>query len=311
MRPRGVHDVRADRVVESMIELDRVTKRYGRRGAYPDALHEVTAHVPAGEVWAIVGPNGAGKSTLLSLVLGFVRASAGRIRIGGEAPRDFVRARGAGYLPERFRVPGVWTVGAALRLFARLDGSAADLDGTIRKLGLEPLLERRTGELSRGMLQRLGLAQALLAPHPLVVLDEPTEGLDPIWRMRLRDLLRQQRDAGSTVILASHDLGEVERVADRAIVLERGTVRTVLDTREAGDAAQYRIRLQQPVTELASVFPHADPVDGTSFTVAVGSAKELSERLGALIALGGIVTAVEPVRQALEERVRDTLAGDG
>jgi ABC-type multidrug transport system ATPase subunit len=293
-----------------MIELDRVSKRYGRRGAYPDALHEVSALVPAGEVWAIVGPNGAGKSTLLSLVLGFVRASRGRVRIDGQAPRDFVRARGAGYLPERFRVPGLWTVGAALRLFARLDGNAADMDRAIDRLGLEPVVERRTGELSRGMLQRLGLAQALLATHPLVVLDEPTDGLDPIWRMRLRDLLRELRDAGSTVILASHDLGEVERVADRAIVLERGTVRTVLDTRESRDGASYHIRLQQPVAELDTVFPQAVLLNGTSFTVVVDSAKELSERLGALIALGGVVTAVEPVRHALEERVRDTLSGD-
>jgi ABC-type multidrug transport system ATPase subunit len=293
-----------------VIELERVSKRYGRKGAYPDALHEVTAHVPSGEVWAIVGPNGAGKSTLLALVLGFMRASAGRVRIDGETPRDFVRARGAGYLPERFRVPDVWTVRAALRLFARLDGAAADVNGAIGRLGLEPVLARRTGELSRGMLQRLGLAQALLAPHPLVVLDEPTEGLDPIWRIRLRDILRELRDAGSTVLLASHDLGEVERVADRAIVLDRGTIRTVLDTRVAGNGASYRIRLLEPVPEIAAAFPQAQAVDATSFTVTVGSAKELSERLGALIALGGVVTAVEPVRQPLEERVRDTLAGE-
>jgi ABC-type multidrug transport system ATPase subunit len=293
-----------------MIELDRVTKRYGRKGTYPDALHEVTAHVPAGEVWAVVGPNGAGKSTLLSLVLGFMRATSGRIRIDGEAPRDFVRERGAGYLPEQFRVPDVWTVRAALRLFARLEGGTADVAGAIHRLGLEPVLERRTGELSRGMLQRLGLAQALLAPHPLVVLDEPTEGLDPIWRIRLRDLLRELRDAGSTVILASHDLAEVERVADRAIVLERGAVRTVLDTRAAADGASYRIRLEEPLRDVAAAFPQAELVDANSFTVAVGSPRELSERLGALIALGGVVTAVEPVRHPLEERVRDTLASD-
>jgi ABC-2 type transport system ATP-binding protein len=310
MRSRGAHDACPDPVGDSMIELDRVTKRYGRKGAQPDALHDVTAEVPAGEVWAVVGPNGAGKSTLLSLVLGFVRATSGRLRIDGEAPRDFVRGRGAGYLPERFSVPRVWTVRAALRLFARLDGSAANEAGAIDRLGLEPLLERPTGELSRGMLQRVGLAQALLAPHPLVVLDEPTEGLDPIWRIRLRDVLRELRDAGTTIILASHDLGEVERVADRALVLERGTVRTVLDTRVAGDGARYRIRLHAPLAEFATAFPHAEPSDATSFTVAVGSAQELSERLGALIALGGVVTAIEPLRQPLEERVRDTLAGD-
>jgi ABC-2 type transport system ATP-binding protein len=293
-----------------MIELDRVSKRYGRKGAYPEALHEVSAQVSSGEVCAVVGPNGAGKSTLLALVLGFMRASAGRVRIDGETPRDFVRARGAGYLPEQFHVPDVWTVGAALRLFARLERAGADVSGAIARLGLESFLERRTGELSRGMLQRLGLAQALLAPHPLLVLDEPTEGLDPIWRIRLRDILRELRTAGCTVLLASHDLAEVERVADRAIVLDRGTVRTVLHTRVSGDSARYRISLQAPLPEITAAFPQAEPVDGTSFTVTVDSAKELSERLGALLALGGVVTAVEPVRRPLEERVRDTLAGD-
>jgi ABC-2 type transport system ATP-binding protein len=293
-----------------MIELDGVTKRYGRKGVQPDALHDVTARIPAGEVWAVVGPNGAGKSTLLALVLGFVRVTSGKIRIGGEAPRDFVRDRGAGYLPERFTVPRPWTVHATLRLFARLDGTGARLDSAVERLGLGPLLARRTGELSRGMLQRVGLAQALLAPRPLIVLDEPTEGLDPIWRIRLRDLLREVRDAGSTIILASHDLGEVERVADRAIVLERGAVRSVLDTRVAGDGASYRIGLQQPVPDVAAAFPSAAATDGTSFTVVVSGSEELSERLGALIALGGIITAVEPLRQPLEDRVRDTLAGD-
>jgi ABC-type multidrug transport system ATPase subunit len=142
------------------------------------------------------------------------------------------------------------------------------------------------------------------------VLDEPTEGLDPIWRIRIRDLLREARDAGSTIILASHDLGVVERVADRAVVLERGTVRTVLDTRVTGDGASYQIRLQPPVPDVTTAFPNAAANDTTSFTVAVASAQELSERLGALIALGGIITAVEPVWQPFEERVRETLLGD-
>ena len=293
-----------------MIELQAVSKRYGRKGANPDALRAVTATVPAGAVWAIVGPNGAGKSTLLSLVLGFIRPTSGEVRIQGEAPRDYLRARGAAYLPERFRVPDVWTVGAALRLFGRLDGDGAAVSNAIERLGLEPFLERRAVELSRGTLQRLGLAQALLARRELVVLDEPTEGLDPIWRIRLRDLLRELRDDGATVILASHDLTEVERVADRALVLERGAVRTILDTKPAEDVVVYRVRLHEPCGDVRTAFPNAEAESATTFRVSAVSAAELSERLGALIALGAIVTGVEPVREPLEQRVRDTLRGD-
>src|SRR5690606_27946029 len=105
-----------------MIELTEVTKRYGRKGAGPAALRDVSLTFSRGTVSAVVGPNGAGKSTLLSLLLGFIRPSAGSIAIDGEPPREYLREHGAGYLPERFSVPGSWSTGAAIRMLARLDG---------------------------------------------------------------------------------------------------------------------------------------------------------------------------------------------
>jgi ABC-2 type transport system ATP-binding protein len=303
-----------------MIELDRVSKRYGRRGASARALHDVTLTVPAGSVWAVVGPNGAGKSTLLSLILGFIRPSAGTVLVGGEAPRDYLRYEGAAYLPERFSVPGEWKVGSALRMFARLEGGddgAAAL--AAERLGLGPHLHKRAGELSRGLLQRVGIAQALLAPRSLVVLDEPTEGLDPMWRIRLRDIVAELRAEGRTVIVASHDLGEVERTADRAVLLEQGAVRGVLETRPAAGAeVDYRVRLDRPFDSVHAVFPEAAAetttdaaaAQGQSFIVTVAGPVELSERLGALLALGAVVAAVEPVHHPLEERVRAALQED-
>jgi ABC-2 type transport system ATP-binding protein len=303
-----------------MIELDRVSKRYGRRGASARALHDVTLTVPAGSVWAVVGPNGAGKSTLLSLILGFIRPSAGTVLVGGEAPRDYLRYEGAAYLPERFSVPGEWKVGSALRMFARLEGGddgAAAL--AAERLGLGPHLHKRAGELSRGLLQRVGIAQALLAPRSLVVLDEPTEGLDPMWRIRLRDIVAELRAEGRTVIVASHDLGEVERTADRAVLLEQGAVRGVLETRPAaGVEVDYRVRLDRPFDSVHAVFPEAAAetttdaaaAQGQSFIVTVAGPVELSERLGALLALGAVVAAVEPVHHPLEERVRAALQED-
>jgi ABC-type multidrug transport system ATPase subunit len=293
-----------------MIELNAVSKRYGRRGGAPDVLHDVSAHVPRCAVWAIVGPNGAGKSTLLSIVLGFIRPSSGSVRIDGQAPRDFVRDRGASYLPERFALPSAWTVRDALQLFAQLDGREARVARTVDVLALEPMLTQRIGALSRGMLQRLALAQAILTRREVVVLDEPTEGLDPIWRIRLRDAIRTLRDDGATILVASHDLTEIERIADRALVLDRGAVRTVLDTQTAEDAAVYRITLRESCAALHDSFPDASRIDDVTFTAAVSGAAELTDRLSALIAGGAVIVAVVPVRASLEERVRDTLAGE-
>jgi ABC-2 type transport system ATP-binding protein len=306
-----------------MVELERVSKRYGRRGAAARALHDVSLQIPAGSIWAVVGPNGAGKSTLLSLIMGFVRPSAGRITVGGAPPRDFVRDEGASYLPERFSIPGEWKVGSALRMFARLEGAdAAAADRVVALLGLERHLHKRAGELSRGLLQRVGIAQALLVPRSLVVLDEPTEGLDPMWRIRLRDIVADLRAEGRTILLASHDLGEVERTADRALLLEQGAVRGVLETRVPADSATaYRITLERPFDRTPDVFPGAVATDagaaagergaaaaqGGAWLVTVAGPVELSERMGALIGLGAVVSAVEPVRQPLEDRVRAAL----
>jgi ABC-2 type transport system ATP-binding protein len=293
-----------------MIRLDNVGKRYGRRGTRARALHDVTLHVPAGSVWAVVGPNGAGKSTLLALMLGFIRPSAGTVSIDDMPPRDYLRDVGAGYLPERFSLPGEWDVRSALRMFARLEGvPPEEADRALEQFGLASHADKKSGELSRGLLQRVGLAQALIAPRRLVVLDEPTEGLDPLWRIRLRDIVAGLRADGRTVILASHDLGEVERVADRALLLEQGVMRGILETRSAAAGTRYTIRLATSFPRMAEAFPDAVPGADDAWTVTVAGAGELTERVGALIALGGVIAAVEPDREPLEDRVRAALEG--
>jgi ABC-2 type transport system ATP-binding protein len=291
-----------------MIRLEGVSKRYGRvRGGTP-ALDDVTLEVPAGAVWAVVGPNGAGKSTLLAVALGFIRPTAGQVSVGELAPRDYLRDVGAGYLPERFSLPNEWRAGEALRMLARLDGTRAGaVERVVTLLGLTPHLGKRSRELSRGLLQRVGLAQALLARRELVVLDEPTEGLDPLWRIRLRDIVTGLREEGGTVIIASHDLGEVERIADRAVLLERGRVREVLDTQPTAEPSRYRVRLATPFDRVRDVFPAATFEAGEVFIIDVGGPAELSERIGALIGLGALIAAVEPLRQPLEDRVRAAL----
>jgi ABC-type multidrug transport system ATPase subunit len=298
-----------------MIDVDSVTKRYGRSrvafGRRP-ALDGVSLRIERGEIHAVVGPNGAGKSTLFALVLGFLHPTAGEVSVDGEEPGRYVRRHGAAYLPERFTLPAAWSVADALDYLARLERlgpEAGERTGdAIRRFGLEAELDTRIGALSRGTLQRVGLAQALLAPRELVVLDEPTGGLDPIWRLHLRDAIATLRAGRRTVLLASHDLTEVERLADRASVMDDGRIRETLELRGPAARMEYVIRLATASPAMAEAFPTAVPsAEDGSFRVEVESAAELSTRLAALIGAGGLVAAVEPVGAALEERVRRVL----
>jgi ABC-type multidrug transport system ATPase subunit len=217
-----------------VIQLNEVRKRFGARGV--EALRGLTLRVAAGECVAFIGPNGAGKSTLLSLVLGFLHPSRGLVRIDGLDPRTYVRRRGAGWMPERFTLPDAWKVRASIEHFARLDGSggaAARAAGraALEHFGLEAHAERRASDLSHGLGRRLALAIATVTPRPLVVLDEPTDGLDAAGRVRFRERCAWLRDSGCTLLLASQDLAEIGQVADRAVVLEDGVVCDVLPLR--------------------------------------------------------------------------------
>lgn len=290
-----------------MIELSGVTRRYGRRSG-TKAVSDISLTIPPGVVWGVVGPNGAGKSTLLSLILGFIRPTQGTVRIAGDRPRDYLRDFGAAWLPERFTLPSSWRAGDALRMLGRLEGiDEAGLRHAVEQLGLDAHLAKRSRELSRGLLQRVGIAQALLAPRDLVVLDEPTEGLDPVWRIRLRDIVRGMRADSRTILIASHDLAELERIADSVIVLEDGRVRDVLEVRSDAEPVEYRVRLAAPFARIHDSFPDATARDGTTYMVRVTGAPELTERLSALIAAGATIAAVEPLPYALEDRVRAAL----
>jgi ABC-2 type transport system ATP-binding protein len=293
-----------------MIHLEGVGKTYGTRTRPVHALRDASLAMGPG-VWAVVGPNGAGKSTLLGLILGFLRPTAGAVTLDGMSPRRYLRRHGAAYLPERFRLPPEWPVRAALRTLARLEGTTgpdahARADAALERLGLDEHADKTMGALSRGLNQRVGLAQSLLADRPIVVLDEPTEGLDPLWRVRFRDLVAELRAAGRTVLLASHELGEVERVADRAVLLEEGRIRDVLDVQgPQGPTTRYRLDVDAPAHALDLAFPAAE-ASGRTITVTVADPAELSHRLAALLEAGGVVRSVVP-EAGLEERVRRRL----
>lgn len=226
-----------------MIELDEVEKEYrSGRGLLQGrvrALAGVSLRVPAGEALGVIGVNGAGKSTLLKLLLGYLRPSRGTALVGGMAPRRYAETRGVAYVPERVAIPPGWTVRGALTAYAMLGNTGEEVDALVdralSRLGLTALNARRVGGLSKGNLQRLAIAQAIMADRDLMVLDEPTDGLDPLWIAELREIVGEWRaaDPARTLVVASHNLPEVERIAERVIVLHDGVIREDFRTSNA------------------------------------------------------------------------------
>jgi Cu-processing system ATP-binding protein len=201
--------------------LDRVAKSYGAIRA----VHDVSFELCSGEAVALVGHNGAGKTTLLKLMLGLIKPTGGTVRVLGDDPArgQFAARRRLGYLPENVAFNPALTGREVLSFYARLKrepvaGALALLD----RVGLAGASDRRVGTYSKGMRQRLGLAQALIGDPLLLLLDEPTTGLDPALRQSFYEIVEQLRERGTTVVLASHALTELEERASRVIIMNRG-----------------------------------------------------------------------------------------
>jgi ABC-2 type transport system ATP-binding protein len=205
------------------LEVVGLTKRY--RDVV--ALGGVDLSVAPGELVGLLGPNGAGKSTLVKIACGLVRASAGSARVCG-SPAGSRTARAAlGYLAELFRFPGWCRATEVLALHQRLarsDGGERERSELLELVGLSEAAGRRVEAMSKGMQQRLGIAQALVGRPRLLLLDEPTSALDPAGRRAVRGLLEELRERGIAVLLNSHLLSEIELVCDRVVILSRGRV---------------------------------------------------------------------------------------
>jgi ABC-2 type transport system ATP-binding protein len=200
-----------------------LTKRYGTT----DALGGVDVEVGEGELVGLLGPNGAGKSTLVKIACGLVRPSAGSAEVCGAPAGSHAAREALGYLAELFRFPGWATADEVLALHQRLAGSTGGAVERTELLDLVGLLEsrgRRVDAMSKGMQQRLGIAQALVGSPRLLLLDEPTSALDPAGRRTIRRLLESLRERGTSVLLNSHLLSEVELVCDRVVIISRGKV---------------------------------------------------------------------------------------
>ncbi|MEA2255360.1 MAG: type transport system ATP-binding protein [Solirubrobacteraceae bacterium] len=208
------------------LEVRGLAKRYGTT----HALRGVDLTVGEAELVGLLGPNGAGKSTLVKSACGLVRPSAGTVRVCGVPAGSPPARRALGYLAELFRFPGWATADELLELHQRLAdsrGGAAERAELLELVGLADAARRRVETMSKGMQQRLGIAQALVGGPRLLLLDEPTSALDPAGRRIVRDLLAELRRRGVAVLLNTHLLSEVERVCDRVAIIDRGELLAV------------------------------------------------------------------------------------
>lgn len=198
-------------------------KTYGKT----EALVDVDLRVEPGELVGLLGPNGAGKSTFVKIACGLTKPSHGNVDVFGHPPGSRIANSRIGYLAELFRFPHWLSADELLGLHQRLAGSDGGGDERVRLLksvGLADASAKRVGEMSKGMQQRLGLAQALVANPLLLILDEPTSALDPVGRRLVRELLLALKAEGIAILLNSHLLGEVERVCDRFVIISKGRV---------------------------------------------------------------------------------------
>jgi ABC-type multidrug transport system ATPase subunit len=297
-----------------VIVLDNVSKTYrSLRGPEVRAVSNVSLEIRRGEVLGIAGPNGAGKSTLIAMLLGFLSPDEGRLTVDGMAPRAYVERHGVAYLPELMTWPLLWRTEEALLRMATLAGipaatRRAEVERVIDAVGIAEHRRKRLKALSKGNLQRVGLAHALLADRAMVIFDEPTHGLDPVWTARFRDIVGGIRRDDRAMLIASHNLDELERLCDRVAIVDRGAIQRVVEMRSGSGITaprRWRVRVLQAPDAVAAAFPGA-AVNGADIEV-IADVAGLNTGLATAIAAGALVTAVSAAESSLEEAFRSAV----
>ncbi len=219
--------------MESIVETKNLRVEYKAQIAGTEkkvAVKDLNLCVRAGEVFGFLGPNGAGKTTTMNVLLGFVNATSGAAFLFGVNVREPIARQRIGYLPELTYYYKFLTAEEILRFYARIfgiTGSQADkrIDHLLKLVELDHARKRPIKSYSKGMQQRVGLAQALINDPDLLILDEPTSGLDPLGRMKVREIIQRLKSEGKTVLFSSHELGEVETVCDRVAIINQGELK--------------------------------------------------------------------------------------
>jgi ABC-2 type transport system ATP-binding protein len=302
--------------IDLAIQTHDLRKVFGRKVA----VEGLTLEVPRGEVFGFLGPNGAGKSTSVKMLLGLVKPTSGQATVLGRPAGNVEARRKIGFLPEHFRFYDWLAPIELLHLHGRLNGVPRDelrrrALSLIDLVGLTPHCEKRLHDFSKGMLQRIGLAQALINEPDLIFLDEPTSGLDPGGRRLVRDIIKAQRARGATVLLNSHLLSEVEVTCDRVAFIKHGEV---LETRQLQTMLEgeidVTIRARKLTAEtLRGLEQWASSVraDGERVRLSVPDTDALPEVVRYLIGCGVDIYEVTSQHTSLEELFLEIVGGDG
>ena len=287
--------------VRGLRKVFRTTVTRGRI----NALDGIDLSVQPGELFGLLGPNGAGKTTTVKILLGLTRPTEGEAFISGLSVVNPESRRSVGYLPEGHRIPNYLTARQALSIF----GSMSGLDsGTIKRRSVELLDTLRIGQwidvrvkkFSKGMTQRLGLAMALIHSPKVLLLDEPTDGVDPVGRREIRDLLREEAKKGTAILINSHLLTEMEMTCDRVAVLRAGKVVAHGSVEElTRRSAKYKVTATAYDDALLTQFG-AERVNG-HVELSVADLQQLNAFVDQIRARGGLVSELAPLRSTLED----------
>jgi len=289
-------------MTDRVLQIDEASKDRGKLRV----LDAVSLSVAPGERVALLGHNGAGKSTLIKAVLGLTPLNAGRIRVDGAKPGSGLARAATAFLPEAVSFHPALTGREQLTLFSRLAGAGADVPALLERVGLADALDRRIGTYSKGMRQRLGLAQVLLGRPRVALLDEPTSGLDPISRQDLYDIIDELAGQGTAVLIASHALTEVEARTDRIAIMRRGVL--VADNTLAGLSARAGLPIRLRIRASADAGAIAERtggrrVNGASVEILCSPADKM-DALRRVAAMGEAVADIDITPPRLEDLYR-------
>jgi ABC-2 type transport system ATP-binding protein len=273
-------------------------------------VRNLSLTVRRGEIFGFLGPNGAGKSTSIKMLLGLVKPTGGKAFVLGAPANDVEIRRQIGFLPEDFRFYDWLTAAELVRLHGRLCGMESDtlkrrVPEVLEMVGLGLHIDRRVRGFSKGMLQRLGLAQALAHEPQIIFLDEPTSGLDPMGRRMVRDILRAQRERGATVFLNSHLLGEIEVTCDRVVFIKDGEVVASQDLHAAAEE-QVRVvvnarNVSQKSIEGLAEWSTSASYENERLIFTARSKDVLPDALRHLVSGGAEIFGYTPERMSLED----------
>jgi ABC-2 type transport system ATP-binding protein len=296
------------------LEASGLHKRYRRwlfGGAGQLALRGMDLGVPRGTAFGLIGPNGAGKTTFIKCLLGIAWPDSGTLRLLGASPEDPAARARVGYLPERLHLPGAWKPLAFLASVARLKGLAAqpaELRALLERVGLSEAAERRIGGFSKGMRQRLGLAAALLGSPELLVLDEPTDGVDPLGRVEVRRILEAELARGATLFINSHLLSEIELLCSRIGILSGGRLVREGPLEElCRTEASWLVRFLPGVAEASLLAAGFRTAPDGAFFVDARDAVALNAALEQARLAGALLVELRPASRDLEQVLTETL----